>query len=133
MYLNIHHWRNWHRSLQMISVQRGLVLEFKTQSAIQQTQSAIIYGDFLAFLWAAAEMKVVVNYLNSRDPNFTQTTQKRQEHLVVDIIKLYFIQNGRVVNGNQTQLSQNSNASGYFLAYFMNMVFPIKIWVNCNT
>ena len=65
-------------------------------------------------------MNVAVNDLN-RDPNFTQTTQKSQElHLVVDIIKLYFIQNDRVVNGNMSQLSQDSNASGYFLAYLMN-------------
>ena len=64
-------------------------------------------------------MNVAVNDLN-QDPNFTQATQKGQEHLVEDIIKLYFIQNDRVVNGNMSQLSQDSNASGYFLAYLMN-------------
>ena len=93
----------------------------RTCSWIQNTvgDTANTAGDNLRRL-SAISMNVAVNDLN-RDPNFTQTTQKSQElHLVVDIIKLYFIQNDRVVNGNMSQLSQDSNASGYFLAYLMN-------------
>ena len=76
-------------------------------------------------------MNVAVNDLN-QDPNFTQATQKGQEHLVEDIIKLYFIQNGRVVNGNTSQFSQHRKASGYFLAYFIEWIVTPR-YLTCRS